>query len=297
MKKRSRKRQKNIFVPIVVLIFCCVFTAMVAYGWQSRKKNVKVANSSSTANETVESAQGETSGESETQAVSESETDTTAETTTAAPETTPSSDDKIVYLTFDDGPWVGTPRLLDILDQYNIKACFFVTAQYMENDALVDMLKQIKDRGHNIAVHSLTHDYKKIYASVDAFLADYDAMDDIILKATGERTKLLRFPGGSNTGYNKAIRTELLQAVRDRGIIYFDWNSFDGDVEGKRGQALIDQTIQQVNANKHSTLLMHDMPSTAFVHDALPTIIEQLKADGYRFELLGMDTPPKQFAK
>lgn len=292
MRKRSRKKRKNVFIPIIVLIFCCIFTAMVARGWSEKQKKSKVAKVSENIGETVEVNPSETTTEDHIEAISESETETTT-----APETTPSPDEKIVYLTFDDGPWTGTPRLLDILDTYDVKACFFVTAQYMENDALVDMLKQIKDRGHNIGVHSLTHNYKKIYASVDAFLADYDAMDDIILKATGERTKLLRFPGGSNTGYNKAIRTELLQAVRDRGIVYFDWNSFDGDVEGKKGQDLINQTIQQVNANKHSILLMHDMPSTAFVHDALPTIIERLKADGYRFELLGINTPPRQFAK
>ena len=296
MKKRSRRRRKNIFVPIVVLIFCCVFTAMVAYGWQSRKKNVKVADSSKNANETVEVNQSETSTDGEINAISESETDTTAETTTV-PASNPGPDEKVVYFTFDDGPWTGTPRLLDILDQYNIKACFFVTAQYMDTEPLINMLKQIKDRGHNVAVHSLTHNYKQIYASVDAFMADYDAMDDLIFKATGQHSTMLRFPGGSNASYNKAIRPQLLQAIRDRGIVYFDWNSFDGDVEGKKGQELIDQTIKQVNENTHSILLMHDMPSTAFVHDALPTIIERLKADGYKFELLNENTPPRQFAK
>jgi len=269
---------------------------MVAYGWQSRKKNVKVADSSKNANETVEVNQSETSTDGEINAISESETDTTAETTTV-PVSNPGPDEKVVYFTFDDGPWTGTPRLLDILDQYNIKACFFVTAQYMDTEPLINMLKQIKDRGHNVAVHSLTHNYKQIYASVDAFMADYDAMDDLIFKATGEHSTMLRFPGGSNASYNKAIRPQLLQAVRDRGIVYFDWNSFDGDVEGKRGQELIDQTIRQVNENTHSILLMHDMPNTAFVHDALPTIIERLQADGYKFELLNENTPPRQFAK
>ena len=85
MKRRSRRRRKNIFVPIVVLIFCCIFTAMVAYGWQSRKKNVKVADSSKNANETVEVNQSETSTDGEINAISESETDTTAETTTEQP--------------------------------------------------------------------------------------------------------------------------------------------------------------------------------------------------------------------
>ena len=293
MKKRSRRKKRNVVVPIVVLIFCCIFTAMVAYGWNARKKNVKVAASKGDA-ETVEVNNSETSSEGETTAVPESETAQTVAETTATPESNPGPDEKVVYFTFDDGPWTGTPRLLDILDQYNIKACFFVTAQYMETEPLKNMLKQIKDRGHNVAVHSLTHNYKKIYASVDAFMSDYDAMDDLIFQATGEHSKMLRFPGGSNASYNKAIRPQLLQAVRDRGIVYFDWNSFDGDVEGKK---LIDQTIKQVNENTHSILLMHDMPSTAFVHDALPTIIERLKADGYKFELLNENTPPRQFAK
>lgn len=296
MKKRSRRKKRNVVVPIVVLIFCCIFTAMVAYGWNARKKNVKVAASKGDA-ETVEVNNSETSSEGDTTTVPESETAQTVAETTATPESNPGPDEKVVYFTFDDGPWTGTPRLLDILDQYNIKACFFVTAQYMETEPLKNMLKQIKDRGHNVAVHSLTHNYKKIYASVDAFMSDYDAMDDLIFQATGEHSKMLRFPGGSNASYNKAIRPQLLQAVRDRGIVYFDWNSFDGDVEGKKGQELIDQTIKQVNENTHSILLMHDMPSTAFVHDALPTIIERLKADGYKFELLNENTPPRQFAK
>ena len=296
MKKRSRRKKRNVVVPIVVLIFCCIFTAMVAYGWNARKKNVKVAASKGAA-ETVEVNNSETSSEGETTAVPESETAQTVAETTATPESNPGPDEKVVYFTFDDGPWTGTPRLLDILDQYTIKACFFVTAQSMETEPLKNMLKQIKDRGHNVAVHSLTHNYKKIYASVDAFMSDYDAMDDLIFQATGEHSKMLRFPGGSNASYNKAIRPQLLQAVRDRGIVYFDWNSFDGDVEGKKGQELIDQTIKQVNENTHSILLMHDMPSTAFVHDALPTIRERLTADGYKFELLNDNTPPRHFAK
>ena len=213
MKKRSRRKKRNIVVPIVVLIFCCIFTAMVAYGWNARKKNVKVAASKGAA-ETVEVNNSETSSEGETTAAPESETAQTVAETTATPESNPGPDEKVVYFTFDDGPWTGTPRLLDILDQYNIKACFFVTAQYMETEPLKNMLKQIKDRGHNVAVHSLTHNYKKIYASVDAFMSDYDAMDDLIFQATGEHSKMLRFPGGSNASYNKAIRPQLLQRNR-----------------------------------------------------------------------------------
>ena len=295
--KRSRKKQnKSIFLPILILAAVFLFAAMVVYGWQSREKKSAVAQSESVTEDTVEVNPSENTTAAEIEAISETaaETETEAETTTAAPI---DENSKIVYFTFDDGPWSGTPRLLDILDQYGIKACFFETAQYMEGSKLTDMIAETKNRGHNIGVHSLTHDYKKIYASVDAFLEDYHAMDDIIFNATGEHAKVMRFPGGSNTGYNKAIRSEVLQAVRDMGVVYFDWNSYDGDNDGKKGQELIDYALGQIRQNKHSILLMHDMPSTSFVHDALPTIIETLQAEGYKFELLDENTPPRQFAQ
>ena len=297
--KRSRKKQnKSIFLPILIILAVFLFAAMVVYGWQSRQKKNVVAQSDGTTEETVELNQSEDTTAAEIEAISETaaETDSESVSETATPAPV-DENSKIVYLTFDDGPWSGTPRLLDILDQYGIKACFFETAQYLEGSKLTDMIAETKNRGHNVGVHSLTHDYKKIYASVDAFLEDYHAMDDIIFKATGEHANVMRFPGGSNTGYNKAIRTELLQAVRDMGVVYFDWNSYDGDNDGMKGQELIDYAVGQVRQNKHSILLMHDMPSTSFVHDALPTIIETLQADGYRFERLDVNTPPRQFAQ
>ena len=82
MKRRSRRKRHNFVVPIIVLIFCCIFTAMVAYGWNARKKNVKVADASKDTTETtVEVNNSETSSEGEISAVSESETSQSAEET------------------------------------------------------------------------------------------------------------------------------------------------------------------------------------------------------------------------
>ena len=97
MKRRSRRKRHNFVVPIIVLIFCCIFTAMVAYGWNARKKNVKVADASKDTTETtVEVNNSETSSEGEISAVSESETSQSAEETTAAPESNPGPDEKVV---------------------------------------------------------------------------------------------------------------------------------------------------------------------------------------------------------
>ena len=73
-----------------------------------------------------------------------------------------------IFLTFDDGPRPEvTPWVLDLLDKYNAKATFFV----VDNGRYGD-LKKIAAAGHSIGIHTISHDYKKIYASEDAFFND-----------------------------------------------------------------------------------------------------------------------------
>ena len=76
-----------------------------------------------------------------------------------------------VYLTFDDGPSVLTENLLYYLRQENVKATFFVVPERTEY--CYSLLREISNAGHTIGIHSASHDYEKIYASVDAFLEDF----------------------------------------------------------------------------------------------------------------------------
>ena len=117
---------------------------------------------------------------------------------------------KVIYLTFDDGPGPYTNELLDLLDRYQVKATFFVC-----NTAYVDLIKEEDDRGHSVAIHAYAHDYEKLYKSLDAYYEDLNKMSDIIYKQTGERTKLLRFPGGSSI--RKEIMPTLTKDVMDKG--------------------------------------------------------------------------------
>ena len=68
--------------------------------------------------------------------------------------------EKIVYLTFDDGPSKNTQRVLDILDQYGAKATFFVVGHDPDH---YDMIKKAYDDGNTIGLHSFTHDYAQVY--------------------------------------------------------------------------------------------------------------------------------------
>lgn len=100
---------------------------------------------------------------------------------------------KVMYLTFDDGPSQNTEQVLDILDEHDAKATFFVTNEFPN---YVSLLKEEVRRGHVIGVHTYSHDYAEIYQSTDAYFADIEQMQAVIREQTGRATKILRFPGG-----------------------------------------------------------------------------------------------------
>lgn len=204
-------------------------------------------------------------------------------------------DDKVVYITFDDGPCKSTERLLDVLDDLGIKATFFVSAQYAEREELIRLMKETADRGHEVAVHGYSHKYKEIYSSVDAFIEDYKKIDDLIVEATGKRNSIYRFPGGSNTGYNSAIRKELIAEMDRRGFIYHDWNAHNGDSEGYGPEEQVERAVREVLYGNRKIVLMHNTPDKDSVIDVLPRIVNQLKDRGYRFDVIDETVKPIHF--
>ena len=109
---------------------------------------------------TKEKSQKDTDKESET--ATENETETTTEQILDT--------DKVVYLTFDDGPSTGTEEILTILRQYNVKATFFVVGK--EDEYSMEMYEKIVEEGHTLGMHSYSHQYSTIYQSVEDFAKD-----------------------------------------------------------------------------------------------------------------------------
>lgn len=198
-------------------------------------------------------------------------------------------DSKTIYLTFDDGPGPETPRLLDILDEYGIQATFFVVdSEYRY------LLKEITDRGHSIGIHSVTHDYALVYESPEAYFQDLYAMQQIILKETGVKTNLMRFPGGSSNEVSirhcEGIMTFLTEAVQDAGFRYFDWNvdSDDaGDTHSTKG--VRKNVIDGILETGVSLVLQHDVYDYSV--DAVEDIILWGLNNGYTFLPLSADSP------
>ena len=208
------------------------------------------------------------------------------------------SDEKVVYLTFDDGPSANTVKILDFLKANNIKATFFV----LEKQGYDDLYKRIVDEGHAIAIHSSTHDYAEIYKNVDAFMADVKSLSDHIKDLTGVETKLLRFPGGSNNRVSHRyggsdIMTKIIPTVEEAGYVYYDWNvdSQDAAKGLQDTQVIVDSVLSQAKHNNNAVILMHDAAAKTTTVEALPAIVEGLKEQGFVFDALTTESEPVKF--
>lgn len=206
-----------------------------------------------------------------------------------------SVDEKIVYLTFDDGPSTQTTKVLDILDEEKIKATFFVV--YKNDDFSNSLYKEIVNRGHTIAVHSASHDYNKIYDSVDSYLEDFNKMYQHIYEVTGQKIELFRFPGGSINAYNQSVYQPLIAEMLRRGFTFHDWNVASGDASTKSTkESIYSSTVDNVKKKGKSVVLMHDSVNREDTVAALPKIIQDIKKEGYSFNKLDATVAPFLFS-
>lgn len=207
-----------------------------------------------------------------------------------------SSTEKVIYLTFDDGPSHNTPKVLDILDTYDIKATFFVVKT--DEEAYIPYYKEIVDRGHTIAIHTASHNYKKIYASVDAYLEDFNEIYTLVEEETGVKPTLFRYPGGSTNCQSYAAGDDIMKEMERRGFIYYDWNvsSGDGGNQATR-ETIYDWVTMNSSKRDYSVVLMHDSGGKAETVAALPSIIETLQDRGCEFRSLDETCTPIQFGK
>lgn len=197
------------------------------------------------------------------------------------------SGEKVVYLTFDDGPSANTQKILEILDRYNAKATFFVTGTNQNYNYLI---KQAHDKGHTIGLHTYCHDYKTVYSSVDAYFDDLTKVGNMVKDLIGFTPRYIRFPGGSSNTisrkYSSGIMTTLSKEVINRGYQYYDWNGDSTDASGNN--VPVSKLIANATSSKSNNIniLCHDTSAKSTTVQALPAIIENYLARGYRFEAI-----------
>lgn len=192
---------------------------------------------------------------------------------------------KVVYLTFDDGPSSKvTGQILDILKEKGVKATFFVIGKNVQYEP--DILKRTYEEGHQIANHGYSHNYKLIYSNVEEFEKDLKKGEEAVREVLGEgyTNNVYRFPGGSFG--NKA---KFKDRLAEMGYVYFDWNVLNGDAEGNNlsDQYLKDRFAETSRGYNVIISLMHDTDAKGNTARTLPGIIDDLLAKGYTFKKLG----------
>lgn len=208
------------------------------------------------------------------------------DTTDAAPEQTA----KRVYLTFDDGPSIYTGQILDILAANDVKATFFVIGR---DERYYDYYKRIVDEGHTIGMHSYSHVYQDFYATTDSFGEELTKLNDLIYEVTGVRSTIFRFPGGSSNNVAPQPIQNYVAYLNENNINYYDWNSLSGDAvtSGLSPERLVNNIMNDVEKNKDSIVLMHDLQTTHTTVESLQLLIDTLKSNGYEILPINEDTP------
>ncbi len=217
----------------------------------------------------------------------------------------PAQGAKKVYLTFDDGPTgSNTTAILDVLDRYGIKAAFFTTGDSLEK--YPDSAKAVVSRGHVLGCHSVTHNYQKIYASVEALEEELvqweEILEDIGLSKEELGRLTFRFPGGSVGSYfDEYTGDKMKEMLESHGYSIYDWNVVTNDAllslcpDGQSSYDYIKENfITTYDLCKNEIKSKPDSPIIILMHETvdetvelLPWIIEYLLDDGCVFGSLG----------
>ena len=194
---------------------------------------------------------------------------------------------RVCCLTFDDGPSANTDQILEILDRYGVKATFFIVGSSATSDVSQERMRKIVAAGHTIGMHSWSHDYYKVYASVEDFLKEFNQLYEWVYQVTGVYPSVFRFPGGSINGYNQDVYQEIIAEMSRRGFVYYDWNVSAGDATAtvRDTSAIVNDCLKGVGFGM-ALVLAHDSAARTTTVEALPAVIEGYQAAGYTFSAL-----------
>ena len=186
-----------------------------------------------------------------------------------------------------------TDQILDILDEYGVKATFFVIGKEGYND----QYRRIVEEGHTLGMHSYSHVYRDIYESVEAYGQDLEKLHTYLYELTGVDSRIVRLPGGSSNTVSKDKIQDIIAYLGQQGMTYYDWNVSSGDAASGyvSAQQIADNVLNHVSEHHTSIVLMHDASGKNTTVEALPIILEKiLESDNMVLLPITEDTVPIQ---
>lgn len=189
---------------------------------------------------------------------------------------------KVIYLTFDDGPSVNTQRILDTLKAHGARASFFFIGR--KGFAHVG---EILDAGHTLGCHSYTHDKTQCYNSEEVFMQELERFWQELSEYTDYMPRIVRFPFGSRNKVNKedpTLMERLCRRVREAGYRYVDGHvlgrdTFDNKTPEAVFQAVVDGVLKA--DREHTVVVLHEPLNHSA--DAVERLLIWGKENGYAF--------------
>ena len=134
--------------------------------------------------------------------------------------------------------------------------------------------------GHTLGMHSWTHKYSELYASVENFAEDLKRQQDYLYEVTGVKSNVYRFPGGSSNKVSDIAMKEFAQYLEGQDVRFFDWNISSGDGGSYLfpTETIIENCTSNISKYGTSVVLMHDSAGKSTTLEALPTVIEKIQA-------------------
>lgn len=185
------------------------------------------------------------------------------------------TEEKVIALTFDLSWGTETaPAVLDILKAEGIKSTFFLSGPWSKKHPAV--VQRIHQDGHEVESHGQAHVNLNELGREGAAKNIGDA-HAILESLTGRAPTFIRPPNGA---FNDAS----VQAAKDLGYATVMWSVDSLDWKNPGTQAIVDRTLRLMHPG--AIVLFHASDTCKFTHLALPTVLKQLKAEGYRFVTL-----------
>lgn len=158
------------------------------------------------------------------------------------------SADRVVALTFDDGPDAdSTPRVLDLLKRYDVRATFFVVGEQARQNP--ELIHRMVAEGHTVAGHSYYHLPQSTLWSSQRYTEELFRCNDVVARLTGLRMRLYRPPFG-------VTNPPIARAVKNLGLIPVGWSVRSLDTMTKDTDRVVDRVMRGLRGG--DVILLHD---------------------------------------
>lgn len=194
------------------------------------------------------------------------------------------SEEKVAYLTFDDGPTIKeTPKILDILQKEEVKATFFVVGKHVKE--LPQIVKREYEEGHYIANHGYSHNNQVLYKDFENEIINTDIEIRKAIQVDDYCSYIFRFPNGYKSKMYVKEKRKAVEILEELNYAYIDWNCLNKDSEYKISNYQLIKNIEDTSKGKNAlVILMHDTSDVNKSSQVLSTIIQNLKNKGYVFK-------------